>query len=99
MITVINVISQLMHWKAFADCSISPPLAHLDEGVQSLAVHLQELRLNVQHVNLSPSNHYSNEDTVCGAQPLTRGRKGEREGCLYQTRLCHCCFFSPHTAR
>lgn len=25
VIIVINVISQLMHWKAFADCSISPP--------------------------------------------------------------------------
>lgn len=51
--------------------SVAP---YLDEGVQSLAIHLQELRLNVQHVNLGPSNHYSDEDTICSAQPLTRER-------------------------
>lgn len=44
---------------------------HLDEGVQGLAIHLQELSLNVQHVNLSPGNHNSDQDTICGAQPLT----------------------------
>lgn len=46
-------------------------MSHLDEGVQSLAIHLQELRLNVQHVNLGSGHHYSDEDAVCGAQPLT----------------------------
>lgn len=47
-------------------------MSHLDEGVESLAIHLQELRLNVQHVNLRPGDHYSDEDTICSAQPLTR---------------------------
>ncbi len=47
---------------------------HLDEGVESLAIHLQELLLNVQHVNLRPGDHYSDEHTICGAQPLTRER-------------------------
>lgn len=56
----IIITSQLMHCKVFADYNISPPMtsgAHLDEGVESLAIHLQELCLNVQHVNLSPGNH------------------------------------------
>ena len=54
-------------------------MPHLDEGVQSLAVRLQELRLNVQHVNLRPGDHYSDEDTVCGAQTLKRQKL-----CLYR---------------
>lgn len=66
-----------MYCKAFSDSDNSLPLvsgAHLDEGVQSLAIHLLELRLNVQHVNLSPGDHYSDEDAVCGAEPLSRGK-------------------------
>lgn len=66
-----------MYCKAFADYSVSRPLflvPHLDEGVESLAIHLQELRLNVQHVNLRPGDHYSDEHTICSAQPLTRDR-------------------------
>lgn len=43
---------------------------HLDEGVQSLPIHLQELSFNVQHVNLRPGNHRPDKDTVCGAQAL-----------------------------
>lgn len=79
-ITIIVIISQLMYCKAFADRGIPRPhpqfsRPHLDEGVESLAVHLEELRLNVQHVNLRPGDHYSDEDAVCGAQPLTRERE------------------------
>lgn len=44
--------------------------AHLDEGVQRLAVHLQELRLDVQHVDLRPGDHHSDEDAVRGPQAL-----------------------------
>lgn len=50
-------------------------MPHLDEGVESLAIHLQELLLNVQHVNLRPGNHYSDKDTICSAQPLKRERE------------------------
>lgn len=45
-------------------------VSHLDEGVQSLSIHLQELCFNVQHVNFCPGNHCSDKDTICGAQPL-----------------------------
>lgn len=67
-----------MYCRAFADYSTSRPpflVPHLDEGVESLAIHLQELRLNVQHVNLRPGDHYSDEDTICSAQALMNDRE------------------------
>lgn len=58
-------------------------VSHLDEGVQSLSIHLQELCFNVQHVNFCPGNHYSDEDTICGAQPLKTHRN-----CLHTGSYC-----------
>lgn len=55
----------------------------LDEGVQSFAVHLQELRLDVQHVNLRPGDHYSDEHAVRSAEPLTRDGRF-RHGYVYR---------------
>lgn len=49
-------------------------VSHLDEGVQSLSVHLQELCFNVQHVNFRPGNHCPDKDTICGAQSLETHR-------------------------
>lgn len=49
-------------------------VSHLDEGVQSLSIHLQELCLNVQHVNFCPGHHYSDKNTICGAQALETHR-------------------------
>lgn len=75
-----NIITlKLMYCRAFADYSVSRPqllVPYLNEGVEGLAIHLQELRLNVQHVDLRPRNHYSDEDSICGAHPLRRDKLG-----------------------
>uniref|UniRef100_A0A0E9X6S4 Uncharacterized protein n=1 Tax=Anguilla anguilla TaxID=7936 RepID=A0A0E9X6S4_ANGAN len=42
----------------------------LDERVERLAVHLEELGFDVEHVNLSPSHHDSDQHAVCGPQAL-----------------------------
>lgn len=42
-------------------------VAHLDEGVQSFSVHLQELGFDVHHVDLSTRNHHSDQYAVSGA--------------------------------
>lgn len=67
---------KLKHCRSFitASCLYIKSVPHLDEGVQSLSIHLQELCFNVQHVNFCPGNHYSDKDTICGAEPLKTHR-------------------------
>lgn len=52
---------------------------YLDEGVQGLAIHLLELSLDIQHVDLTARHHHPDQNTVCGAQALqeTSGRHHE----------------------
>lgn len=58
-------------------------VSHLDEGVQSLSIHLQKLHFYVQHVNFCPGNHCSDKDAICGAQALQTHRS-----CLYTGSYC-----------
>lgn len=53
---------------------------HLDEGVQSLSIRLQELCFNVQHVDLCPGNHCSDKNTIRGAQPLRTHTDSQHTG-------------------
>lgn len=47
--------------------SVRVCVCHLDKGVQSFSVHLQELGFDVNHVNLSTGNHHSDQDAVSSA--------------------------------
>lgn len=38
--------------------------SHLDEGIEGLPVHPLELRLNVDHVDLTAGHHHSDEGVV-----------------------------------
>lgn len=66
-------INTQQHGEAFLENIQSMHLSvpHLDEGVQSLSIRLQELCFNVHHVDLCPGNHCPDKNTIRGAQPLT----------------------------